>query len=101
MMAAGVLTLHWHPLLSLRPGAFQSLPDVSIVWLSHRSVHEVDENVKVLQSQVLSRYCQEIVQDICILLRKAKGESCVCSTSLSYPLTHKIPGGCMLQDSEG
>ena len=54
MMAAGVLTLHWHPLLSLRPGAFQSLADVSTVWLSYLSVHEAGDIVKTLQLHVLA-----------------------------------------------
>ena len=59
MMAAGVLTLHWHPLPSLRPGACQSLPYISIVWLSHPSVDEFDGNVKVLQLQV----CANVVKN--------------------------------------
>lgn len=77
MMAAGVLTLHWHPLLSLRPGAFQSLPDVSIVWLSHRSVHEIDENVKVLQSQVLTDIVKNCAGHLHIVEEGKGGKLCV------------------------
>ena len=99
MMAAGVLTLHWHPLLSLRPGAFHSLPDVSIVWLSHFSVHEVDEIVKVLQLRVFINGVKHCAGHLQVVDEGNCETLCVQHRSLSYPLTHKwiwMPACCRI-----
>ena len=74
MMAPGVLILHWHPLPSLRPGAIQTLPDVSRVWASCLSNHEAKENMKVL----LLQGSADIVRSHAgHLLMKANGTICV------------------------